>query len=175
MKNRGVRIVVLLSVTAVLVVGVILFNRADDSRQDMKYAELRAASDQKAGVTTQAVSLKLHQLALRTSRGMPLSDGELDWALGLLKNPDTKQPGLLHYAVMSMIMLPHNTTAAQSGKIRAAVLPLLTSPIGLDRNGAVEVLGSLKDKRSIPSMLPLLKDPNPDIREHTREALKQLE
>lgn len=162
------------SLAALLLTAWSLKQRRDD-QQDQQGAAFQAYADEKGGVTTQAVSLKLHQLTLRAQREGVLPDGDVDWVIGLLTTRDTRQPELLHYDALDTLRGIPRVSPAQADSIHNAVVPLLSSRLPLDRNGAVEVLGALKDKKAIPKILPLLHDPDPNIREHTREALKSIE
>ena len=93
-----------------------------------------------------------------------VSDEDLRWMLNAMRAPlhhDNQDAALLHMEVLVRLRRARRLTPAQRTRIYDAMFPLLSSSgkSGLDRCQAAKTLGMLGDKRAIPHLTPLLRDP----------------
>lgn len=105
-----------------------------------------------------------------------ISDNDLDWMLSIMHNPQTatNDPQIVHGDVLGTLMHLKQMTEEQRNKIYVAALPLLSSGKKLDKLYAARMMRKLGDKRAIPYLEPLLKDPDPDVQRLAHRALKDL-
>lgn len=103
-----------------------------------------------------------------------ISDSNLDWVLHIMHNPQTatNDPQLVHGNVLGTLTHLKHIPKSQEEKIYTAALPLLSSDKKLDKLYSAKTLAKLQDKRAIPYLKPLLKDPDSDIQLQTRRVLK---
>lgn len=105
-----------------------------------------------------------------------ISESDLDWMLHIMHNPQTatNDPQLVHGNVLGTLTHLRYIPKSQEEKIYAVAPPLLSSDKKLDKLYSAKILASLHDKRAIPYLKPLLRDPDPDVQLQTRRVLKKL-
>lgn len=105
-----------------------------------------------------------------------ISDSDLDWMLHIMDNPQTatNDPQIVHGDVLGTLTHLNQIPKSQEEKIYTAAFPLLSSDKKLDKLYSEKIFAKLQDKRVIPYLKPLLKDPDPDVQLQTRRVLEKL-
>ncbi len=124
---------------------------------------------------------QMHMFAIRdkVTASHSISDEDLNWVLDKLKT--NSAPGKLQALARADLMEPIDALEGgsvppnQKDKIFKAVVPMLSNapPFdGLfDKTNASNVMRIINDKRAIPYLVPLLSNPDEQVREHAQHAL----
>lgn len=136
--------------------------------------EQLAQFTQQTGEMTAQESLRSEALDLSVTKTGRISDADLDWVLHLAQTPGT---GSLIYTQLrhsdSLIALKKLRffEPGQKEKIYSVASPLLSSGNVNEKAGAMAAIRAIKDKRAVPAVTALLKDPSSVIREQAQNTL----
>ena len=165
-------------ITLIIAIGVTCYfvmkrDQANDLLQHRISLSNKVAS---SGVMNAQDFVKWEYLTDNVVKTGTISDGDLGWMLQIMRNPQTatNDPQLVHGNVLGTLTHLKRIPKSQEEKIYTAALPLLSSAKKLDKLYSEKILAKLQDKRAIPYLKPLLKDPDPDVQLQTRRALKKL-
>lgn len=172
-KRWPILLVILITAIGITSYFVVKRNQASDLLQHRTELSSKLAS---AGVMDAPDFVKWQYLTDNVVRTGTISDGDLDWMLHIMDNPQTatNDPQIVHGNVLGTLTHLKQIPKSQEDKIYNAAIPLLSSDKKLDKLYSAKILGKLQDKRAIPHLKPLLKDSDPDVQLLTRRALKKL-
>ena len=139
-----------------------------------------ARANAQAHITPYNDTIKLHQIQDNVYASGVISDADLDFVLNLIKHPeDTRTAYLGDVSCLVALYSLKNPSPSQQDRILQTVIPLMTTDMpndeyGLDKAFSAHLVGIIRDKKAIPYLIPLLRDPRSGVQRRAQGALTAL-
>ncbi len=178
-KRRLLAVPLAVLVTVVIVGGCLRLYQQHQYNVELMQNEMRTAISYQQNHYMPA---KSYMENMRIEQGIQatgsISDTDLSTMLAMMDTSQSTDPALVHSRVLYTLHFLKTIPAHQSQKIYDATVPLLSGNpkqvATLDKTAAAIMMGTLKDKRAIPYLLPLLGDQDFNVRRDAQNALKAI-
>jgi hypothetical protein len=174
MLKRILLCLVLLNVIVLIGYGIVSYSnsRAEERARKAEIAKVGKGIE-KENIMSKQEYVSIQEKIEASIKSGTISDTDLDWAIALMHNRPNR---FAHSIVMNLFLKLKQIPSTQRDRIYNATIECLNSKdkddkYKLNQLYASNVLKSLKDKRAIPQLLPLLSDPQPKVKLRAQEAL----
>lgn len=181
MLKTLLKIFVVLNVIVLLVYGTLWLKERNALRAAKeKEVDTIAKNYEYSGVMSHDDYVKLRFLEDKVQRFSSLEDQDVDWLLSLRRAPLKQKPYAASLARTRPMgaLLDAKLTPSQKEKVFQAALPMLSSTDKYnddsDKIWGCNAMKTLRDKRAVPQLLPLLGDPRALVRERATRALNAI-
>lgn len=160
------------------------YQRWLDNRELLRNQQYIAHQDERMGIMRVSDKLKIDEIVAEVQKTGSISDGDLNWTLAMLgKNNSSGQPQeIARASILAPLEALKSIPSSQKDRIYQAAVPMLGNNPAynneLDKIRASAVMGTLRDKRAIPYLVPLLDakeiDQNGQLNLHAQAALEAI-